>query len=448
MTSKNPPEQLDDTQLDLNQTDANISLHNESSLIRRTASLNSRSSSQPPQSIYENYSKEERKQKQNATTMECISTQTEAKSPLQQQKELSLQREGSFVRTGSGRKLPKIPSRNTHADSAPTSLRSHSFDANSSRNEETNERQLRVTENRKSRPKALEFWESLATTDRRKDGETEHDDIECEDDEATDFRYNTIHRMSSMGRRMLPKPPPSAAARSQSLDRNGDLAAAFRSNGGDENSLNSSFASSSGHASLPPSTNNATKSPSPPTQILENMQSSSSKEPAVVSAGQPSPPSSADSRGEVEGSSDNNNSPPTSVIQGLQGAKRSSGQPSATSNPALDWLRGNTAFGNANHHREKNGETLDDVKESANGCGFSSLDEEDAMVVSSLYHMRAGDGNSSSSKQSDSLSDEHTTPVVNAAAATATAAAANVEALLHDLTQAKRQLMELHSLVS
>ena len=64
---------------------------------------------------------------------------------------------------------------------------------------------------KQSKPKALEFWESM------------------ENIERNDFRYNTIHRMS-MGRRLLPKPPDASGtsppshtshARTLSVDRYG-----------------------------------------------------------------------------------------------------------------------------------------------------------------------------------------------------------------------------------
>lgn len=154
------------------------------------------------------------------------------------------------------------------------------------------------SENRKSRPKALEFWETLETVDNN------------------DFRYNTIHRMS-MGRRMLPKPPPSESqgsphhSRSLSLDRS---ISNYRDDG--KESLNSSFSEaekirkdSSDQGSVPPSPRPAVHKKIPPDGC--SIQSGSS---GGAVPGQPSPPSSSDTRGEVEGSSDNN-SPPTSVIQ-------------------------------------------------------------------------------------------------------------------------------------
>ena len=49
---------------------------------------------------------------------------------------------------------------------------------------------------KQSKPKALEFWETLANNDQPPSQPP-----------PVDFRYNTIHRMST-GRRQLPKPPP------------------------------------------------------------------------------------------------------------------------------------------------------------------------------------------------------------------------------------------------
>ena len=212
----------------------------------------------------------------------AISTQTESAvshKPV-------LQKEGSFVRTGSGRKLPKIPDR-TKTQTLPTgsTLRMDEIDDDYESGDKS--------DHRKSRPKALEFWETLETVD------------------SADFRYNTIHRMS-MGRRMLPKPPPSDShsshARSLSLDRN--------YHDGKE-SLNSSFSENekmrkdSEQGSVPPSPRPGVHKKIPPDGC--SLQSSSSSG-GGAQPGQPSPPSSSDTRGEVEGSSDNN-SPPTSVIQ-------------------------------------------------------------------------------------------------------------------------------------
>lgn len=82
-------------------------------------------------------------------------------------------------------------------------------------------------------------------------------------------------------------------------------------------------------------------------------------------------------------------------------------------------------------------------------------------VYSDMKHMsgnsRLGDGNShgSSSKHSDSMSDDNHPPPPGGASSNGApsggATAANgtpYEVLMHDLTQAKRQLIELHNLVS
>ena len=53
-----------------------------------------------------------------------------------------------------------------------------------------------------------------------------------------------------------------------------------------------------------------------PSQSLQNNATSGPISAQIAKPGQPSPPSSSDTRGEVEGSSDNN-SPPTSVITGI-----------------------------------------------------------------------------------------------------------------------------------
>ncbi len=194
--------------------------NNNSVMVKRTASISSPRTHQDSSAEIV---------KATATTECSAATQTEAKSPLQQQQQQQqqLQREESFVRTGSGRKLPKIPSKETAAgenDNAAVRMREASTDR---------EEKL---ENRKSKPKALEFWESLINPSKNPvavsmehiDDEDDPDFME-EDDlgPPDDFRYNTIHRMS-MGRRMLPRPPggttATAAQRSQSLDRNGELA--------------------------------------------------------------------------------------------------------------------------------------------------------------------------------------------------------------------------------
>ena len=127
-----------------------------------------------------------------------------------------LVREGSFVRSGSGRKLPQIPER-VRSNTLPSSKRHEEEEEQDEDEEQTN----------KNKPKALEFWESM------------------ENIERNDFRYNTIHRMS-VGRRMLPKPPggEGSHSRSQSVDRDAEN---YR-DAAEKMSLNSSF---SGPSSLP-----------------------------------------------------------------------------------------------------------------------------------------------------------------------------------------------------
>ena len=313
--------------------------------------------------------------------------QREGSFVMQREGSFVMQREGSFVRTGSGRKLPKIPTtskQNSSSDLLNTSLPSPVkreatlLDDNEDKNE-----------NRKSKPKALEFWENMETVDR------------------SDFRYNTIHRMS-VGRRMLPKAP--EVARSQSLDRTGELKSG---------SLDSSF--SVEHDSMKmqkprmDSESSVPSSPPPPTNPLKTS-SSMAKLPAdgcslqshgSAQPSQPSPPSS-DSRGEVEGSSDNN-SPPTSVIQGKTNQTSDPWDQSIRSNPTYDWLRG----------------------------GFKPNGKiDDETLLKQLRQQRLGDGHSGSdSKHSDTMSDQGNSNIP-------------YDILLQDLTQAKRQLLELHNLVS
>ncbi len=377
----------------LNQTTENI-LETSTNNVKRSPSLNEGHYSKKSNGvmdhsntssgqIYENFSSSRQipgSQKSPNITKAIM----EPKMPMDQQPILetsskmtnpgSMTREGSFVRTGSGRKLPKIPgnslqspSKNETSEVLNTSLPCSKI------SEEHHDDPLmdHQEDGRKSsKPKALEFWESLETVER------------------SDFRYNTIHRMS-VGRRMLPKAPesnnPTAQQRSQSLDRN---------NG----SLNSSFekcrldSESSVPSSPPPK---GVLKPNNPDAL--SLRSSSSAQPS-----QPSPPSS-DSRGEVEGSSDNN-SPPTSVIQGKSNNPNQDHY--LRNNPAYDWLK--TGFLN------KNG--------SINPGSIQA-------------NIRLGDGHSGSdSKHSDTMSDQ----------------GGNIpyDILLQDLTQAKRQLLELHNLVS
>ena len=164
------------------------------------------------QQVYENVSA--RSSTTTITTVvatESMSTQTEAKSPLQ------MQREDSFVRTGSGRKLPKIPDSKRQTNQEQSNpVRSSSMRA--SKTSESSLNKDSKAENRKSKPKALQFWESLTN-----------------DDDGAEFKYNTIARMST-GRRMLPNTPPDGKSvkRSQSLDRSGEMAAAVASLAKDE----------------------------------------------------------------------------------------------------------------------------------------------------------------------------------------------------------------------
>jgi hypothetical protein len=333
--------------------------------------------------------------------------QREGSFVMQRERSFDLQREGSFVRTGSGRKLPKIPPAKDQTTKMPEINLITSLPSPLKKEPEDLSKDDKF-ENRKSKPKALEFWESL-------------DQTEPEAAQNSEFRYNTIHRMS-VGRRQLPKPPGDGITvqegRSHSLDRGGD----YLKNGG---SLNSSFSGDhepvdKSHKQRIDSESSVPSSP-PPHQVITNgqtkippdgcsLQSHSSAQP-----GQPSPPLS-DSRGEVEGSSDNN-SPPTSVIQGTTNQSVTNLWDPAKhmrSNPAYDWLRG--AF----HGKQPTGKT-----------------DEEIMLLNQLRQQRLGDGHSGSdSKHSDTMSDQGINGNIP------------YDILLHDLTQAKRQLLELHNLVS
>lgn len=228
MPNHRQPESLQNDETQLNQTYDSIMSNSSMTMthsVKRTPSLNdahymkrpgtkkvSLDTSLNTQLVYENVSAQS--SSSTLTTVvatESMSTQTEAKSPLQ------MQREGSFVRTGSGRKLPKIPDNPPKQQSEVQQQQQRRPSRKDSIDSVHNK-----SENRKSKPKALEFWENLETVD------------------GGDFKYNTIHRMST-GRRMLPKPPPGetgddqmsvitkAVQRSQSLDRNGERAAAVAS---------------------------------------------------------------------------------------------------------------------------------------------------------------------------------------------------------------------------
>ena len=286
----------------------------------------------------------------------------------------------SFTRTGSGRKLPQIPDRN-RSSTLPASNKQEELPA-----EEVTK--LSVTDDsadpRKNKPKALEFWESM------------------ENIERNDFRYNTIHRMS-MGRRLLPKPPDTAAhARSQSVDRSES------SNEAEKLSLNSSF---SGPTSLPnrKSSEGDSSAPQSPPSFHKIPPDGASLQ--SQNSGQEM---SLDCRREAEGSS-NNNSPPTSVIQGLgEEAAQNVWELAKTNNnpnPAYDWVRG--SFGRSSESgRRKWG-----LPSAVTGVGHEyNVSDELLKKISA------------SKDPKDKI--------------------IPYDVLLEDLSQAKRQLLELHNLVS
>ena len=180
----------------------------------------------------------------------------------------------------------------------------------------------------------------------------------------------------------------------------------------------------------------------------------------TAAVGQPSPPSS-DSRGEVEGSSDNN-SPPTSVIQGSgdeSGGKQQQlsngggGGSSSAKTAIADWLRGPSKGLSSRQQLQKHLKASNDLVGLLGGDSpdyatvgdFHSLEEE----VLFLRSLRAGDGNSSSSsgsgRQCDAMSDSG---LVQANSSSRNGHSMPYETLLNELTHAKRQLLELHSLVS
>ena len=82
---------------------------------------------------------------------------------------MSQSREGSFVRTGSGRKLPKIPpyhpKESKVSELLNTSLPSTPLKLETQEDLDVDNK----VENRKSKPKALEFWESMTETVDRTD---------------------------------------------------------------------------------------------------------------------------------------------------------------------------------------------------------------------------------------------------------------------------------------
>ena len=149
------------------------------------------------------------------TIKESMSTQTDAKSPLkimkptqkvaqQQQQQLQqqqhneddnalkregsfvrtqqIQREDSFVRTGSGRKLPKIP--NGNAAAATRAGVEEENEGGKVNGDLTAKPDLR-----KSKPKALEFWESMENVQLIDGSGAISSNMS-----GPNFRYNTIHR--------------------------------------------------------------------------------------------------------------------------------------------------------------------------------------------------------------------------------------------------------------
>ena len=287
-----------------------------------------------------------------------------------------LSREGSFTRTGSGRKLPQIPDR-VRSNTLPSRKNEEEKEGGGEREETEDVADDGKKELRK--PKAMEFWESM------------------ENIERNDFRYNTIHRMS-MGRRLLPKPPGEAGhARSASVDRSDS------SNEAEKLSLNSSFSGptslpvggegSEGEARLSPRLVNANFASTLTHKIPADGASLQSQ-----ASGNSLP---LDCRGEVEGSS-TNNSPPTSVI-GQPGVVEGEAvwELGREKNPAYEWVRG----------------TWDQKEESRARRKWG---------LPSPVTCPPGE-------EGVSLKGEKPVPY---------------EVLLEDLSQAKRQLLELHSLVS
>jgi len=306
-----------------------------------------------------------------------VETQTQVGAPtVASPPTRGLSREGSFTRTGSGRKLPQIPDR-VRSNTLPS--RKNEEEKEDGEKEDTED----VADDSKKelrKPKAMEFWESM------------------ENIERNDFRYNTIHRMS-MGRRLLPKPPGEAGhARSASVDRSDS------SNEAEKLSLNSSFSGptslpvggevSEGEARLSPRLVNANFASTLAHKIPADGASLQSQ-----ASGNSLP---LDCRGEVEGSS-TNNSPPTSVIgqPGVVEGESAVWELGREKNPAYEWVRG----------------TWDQKEESRARRKWG---------LPSPVTCPPGE-------EGVSLKGEKQVPY---------------EVLLEDLSQAKRQLLELHSLVS
>jgi hypothetical protein len=214
--------------------------------------------------------------------------------------------------------------------------------------------------------------------------------------ERNDFRYNTIHRMS-MGRRLLPKPPGESGqhGRSLSVDRSESSQEA------EKLSLNSSF---SGPPSLPVggegSEGEHRLSPRLAVSLTHKIPADGASLQSQAS-GQSLP---LDCRGEVEGSS-TNNSPPTSVIGqagpgGVEGEGGGGWELGREKNPAYEWVRG----------------TWEQKEE---GRGRRKWGLPSPVTCPPAGELEGPDGK----------------PVP-------------YDVLLEDLSQAKRQLLELHNLVS
>ena len=345
------------------------------------------------------FSQLERRQTRPEAARPSVETQTQASasrslntSPPVTQGQRG-QEPGSFTRTGSGRKLPQIPDR-SRSNTLPTRKEEPEKEVMEESAKVAEEQEDVAAGRKPSKPKAMEFWESM------------------ENIERNDFRYNTIHRMS-MGRRLLPKPPDASSvsphhARSVSVDRSESISGAEA----EKLSLNSSFSGPTSLPQLQKSSDNDSSSSHSPRSFHKipadgaSLQSQNSEERGEISL---------DLRREVEGSS-NNNSPPTSVIQGVgeeqQNVWELTGKPQSNQNPAYDWLRGSfdRSSDNSAGQRRKWG------LPSPLGHEFNVSDD----LLRKL----------SASKDPK---DKTIIPY---------------DVLLEDLSQAKRQLLELHNLVS
>ena len=326
-----------------------------------------------PGEIFNNIERKQRSEiKSNVETQTVQAGPRDSRPAVISPSARGLNNEG-FQRTGSGRKLPQIPDR-IRCNTLPARKyedEKEPEDKNESVEEDS-------TDFRKTKPKAMEFWESM------------------ENIERNDFRYNTIHRMS-MGRRLLPKPPDAAHGRSQSMDRSES------SNEAEKLSLNSSF---SGPTSLPLNKSDGDSSVPPSPRIFHKIPPDGASLQSHNSEGNEI---NLDCRGEVEGSS-NNNSPPTSVIQGLSEDGQNVWEVSKQ-NPAYDWVRG-TFDRSSDSGRRKVG--LPSPVTSV-GTEYNINDDLIKKV-------------STAKDQKDKI--------------------VPYDVLLEDLSQAKRQLLELHNLVS